>query len=85
MIILYNMYIIQSIIFNKDTIGLPDAIRWCVQNGFKVYKVDETKNTYSMRQYALNDLKQNGYAKFRIRRLSASVALVIALASPVPR
>lgn len=63
---------VQSVIFNKSKFTLNSASSWIIKNGFKIGRVDITKNYYRFRQY--NPSKNK---KYRIKTLTSSIKLVL--------
>ena len=74
------MYIIQSIIFNKDKWDEKTACEWLKEHNFTNKKVDITDEFIRFRQYDPKKLKKDGYDKYHNKKLGSSgVELVIAL------
>ena len=48
---------LQSVIFNKSNFTKKEAINWAISHKHHVYKVDETKNFWRIRQ---KDPKSHG-------------------------
>ena len=67
------MTFIQSIIFNKSNITLPEAKRWLKSHGFK-YDLDEKKKTYRFRQ-----VKPNKKFKYVTKTINENLKLIIGL------
>jgi hypothetical protein len=70
-------YKTQSIVFEKDQIGLQEAIDWIVSHGDKIKKIDETETQYRFRQLSPVYLRRKGYKDYRIKKLNAIVSLVL--------
>lgn len=75
------LYKIQSVLFNKNKINLNEAIKWLLNNGYKVKKVDETKNLYRFRQISPSSLKKQGYTVYHNHKISDIIMLVLAYKS----
>lgn len=71
-------YRVQSVIFEKDKIGLQEAIDWVVSHSDKVKKIDETDTQYRFRQLDPNYLKRKGFTIFRTKKLNDIVSLILA-------
>lgn len=53
-----RQYELQTVLVPKDRFTLPNAIKWVGLNGYKIKKVDETRNFYRFRQTEpLSDVK----------------------------
>jgi hypothetical protein len=70
-------YKVQSIVFEKDKIGLQEAFDWVVNHGDKVKKIDETETQYRFRQLNPDYLKRKGYTEFRTKKLNDVVSLIL--------
>lgn len=70
-------YKVQSIVFDKNQIGLQEAIDWVISHGDKVKKIDETDTQYRFRQLSPDYLKRKGYTDFRTKRLNDVVSLIL--------
>lgn len=71
-------YKLQSILFEKDEIGLQEAIDWVISHGDKLKKIDETETQYRFRQLDPKYLKRKGYTEFRTQKLNEVVSLILA-------
>jgi len=70
-------YKVQSILFEKDQIGLQEAIDWVVSHGDKVKKIDETDTQYRFRQLDPTYLKRKGFTEYRTKKLNEIVSLIL--------
>ena len=70
-------YKVQSIVFEKDEIGLREAIDWVMSHGDKIKKIDETETQYRFRQLSPAYLKRIGYKEYRPKKLNDIVSLVL--------
>ena len=73
-----DIYKIQSVLFNKNKISLEDSIKKVLEMGYKVKKVDETKNLYRFRQIPPITLKKQGFTNYHNKKISPLITLVIA-------
>ena len=71
-------YKVQSILFEKDQIGLQEAIDWVVSHGDKVKKIDETDTQYRFKQLSPDYLKRKGFTEYRTKKLNEIVSLILA-------
>ena len=71
-------YKVQSIVFQKDRIGLNEAIEWVISHKDKIKKIDETYTQYRFRQLDPNYLKRKGYKNFVTKKLNDVVSLILA-------
>ena len=70
-------YRVQSIVFDKDQIGLQEAIDWVVSHKDKVKKIDETDTQYRFRQLDPAYLRRQGFTKYVTKRLNDVVSLIL--------
>jgi hypothetical protein len=63
---------IYTILFNKQNIKLNDAIKWVNNNGYKIYKVNESATQYKIR---LNKKLKN--KRYITKVLSKTIRLVV--------
>jgi hypothetical protein len=71
------MYKVQSVLFNKKNMTLQKAIKWLIENNYKVKKVDETKSLYRFRQISPSVLAKEGYTNYRNHVLNENIILVL--------
>jgi hypothetical protein len=71
-------YKLQSIVFEKNEIGLEEAIDWVISHGDKIKKIDETETQYRFRQLSPDYLKRKGFTEFRTQKLNEVVSLILA-------
>jgi len=76
-----NLYKVQSVLINKNKVDLSNATKWVLEKGYKVKKVDETKNLYRFRQIAPITLEKKGYTTYRNLAISPETTLVLAYKS----
>jgi hypothetical protein len=76
-----NIYKVQSVLINKNKINLSNATKWVLEKGYKVKKVDETKNLYRFRQIPPITLEKQGYNIYRNLVISPEITLVLAYKS----
>jgi hypothetical protein len=69
---------VQSIVFDKTNFTLEKAANWVVANNFKIKKVDSTKNTFRFRQFPPNQLRKEGYAKYKTVPITSDINFIIA-------
>lgn len=64
------LLVIQTLIFSKSRFNSKEtAISWALSHGFKVIKpIDETPNTYRLRQKDPNLFYPNSYATWALTR-----------------
>jgi hypothetical protein len=67
------MYLIQSILLNKDYYTLKSATKFIYDNNFKVKKVDITDNWFRFRQVSPTTMKNKGYTKLRTKVIIPNV------------
>jgi hypothetical protein len=73
--------VVQSVVFKRDNIELPDAIQWVKDHGYKAYKIDTTPTQFRFRQYSpelLAKKKKNGKPKYYTDVLDDKVSLIVA-------
>lgn len=63
---------VQSVIIDKRFYSLQQAVNYIVQHGYKLEKVDETKNFYRFRQFS-----PKKYDKYFVKDLKNNIKLVI--------
>jgi len=72
------MYKVQSVLFDKKKFNVNQAIDWLVNHNYKLMKIHETNKEIRFRQIPPNQLKKEGYLKFRNYSLNNGVILVLA-------
>jgi len=70
-------YKIQSVIFNKHHYTFNDAKKFVKKNGYKIGRIDITKNYYRFRQLEPKYLLQQNYNKIRTKKLNAGIELIL--------
>ena len=63
---------IQSVLIKKKYYTFEDASYWILKNGFKIGRVDITKNLYRFRQ-----IEPKKGAKYRIKKISSKISFVM--------
>lgn len=72
------MYLVQSVLFNKQLWNLTESKQWLKENGYICRKVDEKPHFLRFRQRDPKKLEREGY-KFRTKKLGKSgIELIIA-------
>ena len=72
------MYLVQSVLFNKQLWNIPESKKWLKKNGYISRKVDEKPHFLRFRQRDPKKLEKEEY-KFRTKKLGKSgIELVIA-------
>jgi hypothetical protein len=69
------------VLFDKNKIKMDDAIKWILEHGYKVKKVDETKNLYRFRQIAPSSLERQNYRVYHNHKINDIIMLVLAYKS----
>ena len=73
------MYKIQSILLNTSKFSLKSAVQYLFDHGFKIIKVDQTKNYYRFRQHDPKQLKKHGYNVMRtIKIIPGEIEYIVA-------
>ena len=72
------MYKVQSVLFNRHKITAENAIRWLIEKGFDVKKIDGTKNLWRFRQSSPSQLRKEGYNKYRSNKITDDITFVLA-------
>jgi hypothetical protein len=72
------MYKVQSVLFNRNKITAEKAIKWLIDNGFNVKKIDGTKNLWRFRQVSPASLRKEGYNNYRNHKINDDITFVIA-------
>lgn len=78
------MYKVQSVLIRKyddkgnDVYDLGRAVNFVLRNGFKVKKVDETRNFFRFRQEDPSVLRKEGYQHFVNKGIIDNVSLILA-------
>ena len=70
--------VIQNIVFNKKIWSIIDSANYCLNNGYKVIKIDETDDLLYFRQVCPLVLKKAGYTYYKAKRLNHGIKAVIA-------
>ena len=78
-------YQIHTILFNKHKNKPEDAIKWLLDNDYKVRKIHETTNEYRFRQISPETLKKHGFNQYRTKMIDPTreIQLVVAYKDPV--
>lgn len=63
---------VQSVIIDKRFYSFQQAVNYITQHGYKLKKVDETKNFYRFRQFS-----PKKFDKYYVKDLKNNVKLVI--------
>ena len=61
-------YKIQNVVFNKHNYTFHEAKTFIKKNGYKIGRIDITKNYYRFRQLEPTYLLQNNYTKIRTKK-----------------
>ena len=80
-------YQIHTILFNKHKNKIEDAIKWILDNDYKIGKIHETTNEYRFRQISPEILKKHGFNQYRTKMIEPTreIQLVIAYKDPIKR
>ena len=70
-------YKIQSVIFNKHYYTFNEAKTFIKKNGYKIGRIDITKNYYRFRQLEPNYLLRSNYSKIRTKKLKYGIKLIL--------
>ena len=70
--------IVQNVVFNKQIWSVIDSANYCLNNGYKVKKIDETDDLWYFRQVCPLILKKKGYTHYITKRLNHGIKAVIA-------
>ena len=71
------MYKVQSVLFNRNKVNIPEAVEWLEKNNYVVKKVDATKSLYRFRQINPSTLKKEGYTNYHNYKLNDDIMLVL--------
>lgn len=67
--------LVQSILFNKEEWTKEEAVKWIIDHGYVVKKIDETKNFFRIRQ--LNPNKDENTKWMTIKVGKTGIELVM--------
>lgn len=68
---------LQSVILPKINFTINDAVKWIIEHGYDVKKIDETFNYWRFRQKDPNYLTRLGFNKVISKELPNGVILII--------
>ena len=63
---------IQSVLIKKQDYTYEEACKWILKHGFKIGRVDITKNLFRFRQ-----IEPKKGAEYRIKQLTKKISLVL--------
>ena len=72
-----SSYKVQSIVFEKDHIGLQEAVDWVVSHGDRIKKIDKTATQYRFHQLSPTYLNRIDYKVYKVKKLNDIVSLVL--------
>ena len=70
--------IVQNVVFNKQIWSVIDSANYCLNNKYKVIKIDESDDLWYFRQVNPETLKRKGYTHYITKRLNHGIKAVIA-------
>jgi hypothetical protein len=72
------MYKVQSVLFNRNKYTPEIAVKWLVEKGFDVKKIDGTKSLWRFRQFSPAILRKEGFNHYRSHKITDDITFVLA-------
>ena len=69
---------IQSVIFDTTHWSVIESVRWLLNHGYKVTKIDIPDKFIRYRQISPTTLKKKGYTEYHNKKIGKGIELVIA-------